>query len=698
MNKNQVKVLIVEDNEGDARLITEILKDVKNISYDCAHARSLKIAFELTSQQEFDIVLLDFHLPDSQGIETFKQAHEKMDKLPIVVMTGLDNDEVALDVMSQGAQDYLIKGLYDESTLSRVIRYAIERNRIDLALKESEERYEIAVEGSNSGLWDWNLNKGEIYYSPSWKKLMGYAEDEVTSRIEEWFERIHPEDKEAFERNMERHIQGETEFFKCEYRILHKDKSTRWALVQGKCLRNGDGKATRIAGSQTDITARKKAEQRLIYNAFHDDLTGLPSRSLFATELKRAFTRRERHTEENFAVIYLDLDRFKIVNDSMGHVLGDELLISAAKRLQSCVRKVDLVARIGGDEFAILFDPALNRDQAAEIAERIKNAFEKPFFLDGQKVFVSTSIGIAMSEFEFEGPDEMIRDADTAMYEAKRNGGKGYRFFDRSMHREVVLRMRSENELQNAIYERQFVLFYQPIIDLRTGKVVGVESLIRWKHPGQGMIYPLDFIPLAEETGLILPIGEWVVKEACSQIQLINKQLSKPENLFISANISFKQLLQSDFVGGIEKTLKETGLQSNLLGLEVTESGFMENPEYFMELITRIRALGIELHMDDFGTGYSSLSYLHRFKFDKLKIDRDFMLDHGNGDRNIKILKSIIELCNDLEIATVSEGVEDAETLQFLRELKCQYAQGYYFSKPLPFNELMDLLKKNPTW
>ena len=571
-----------------------------------------------------------------------------------------------------------------------------QRVETERALRESEERYALAARGTNDGLWDWNLETNEIYYSPHWKAMSGYGEDEIANEPEEWFSRIHPEDLARVQTRVEAHLQGHDAQCECEYRLRNATGEYRWMLGRGLALFNEDGVATRLAGSQTDITERKLAENQLEYNAFYDTvLTNLPNRALFAERLDRTIARGNRHPDNTFAVLFLDIDHFKKINDSLGHLTGDRLLIEAATRFQRCVRPGDTVARFGGDEFAILLDDVGSVDDVHQVADRIHAELEKPFPLDGHEAFVTVSMGIVMGHGDAATAEELLRSADTAMYRAKGAGRGRHEVFEAKMHTRAVRMLEMETDLRRAIERDELRLHYQPIIDLSSGVVNGFEALVRWQHPQRGLVSPGDFIPLAEETGLIVPIGWWVLEEACLQGL---RWCDGFGPLQMSVNLSPKQLSQPDMFARVQGALDRTGFDPHLLKLEVTETVIMESAHTSVEMFLSLKELGVRFSMDDFGTGYSSLSYLHRFPLDALKIDRSFVSHMKPGGRDHEIVSTIISMARGLKMNVVAEGVEAPEQLTYLRDMGCDYAQGFWMSKPQESAQIEALLSRELKW
>jgi len=553
--------------------------------------------------------------------------------------------------------------------------------RVEAALRESEARYALAARGANDGLWDWDMTSSQVFYSPRWKAMLGYAEHDIGTAPEEWFHRIHEDDRELLEMRLAAHCKRLITHFEHEYRIMHSDGKYRWMLCRGLAVWDEAGQAVRMAGSQTDISERKAAEERLLHDALHDTLTGLPNRALFMDRLGHAITRSRRNTEYSFAVMFLDLDRFKVINDSLGHSAGDQLLIAIATRLSQSLRPGDTVARLGGDEFIILLEDMLDPDATSDTAERIQGVLAAPLDLDGHDVFTTVSIGITLSTLAYNSAEDMVRDADTAMYHAKMHGKSRHAIFDPAMHALAMSQLQLESDLRWAIERQELRVYYQPIVSLQTNRIVGFEALVRWQHPLRGLLYPVDFIQIAEETGLIVPLGWWVLGEACRQIRAWQTQFSEMESLSINVNLSVKQLAQPDVVGRIAHALEQADLEPQHLKLEITESMLIESNQATLATLTRIRELGVLFCIDDFGTGYSSLSYLHHFPIDILKIDRSFISRIGpTGDQG-EIVQTILTLAKTLGLAAVAEGTETTQQLDLLKMFQCDYGQGWLFSR-----------------
>ncbi|HEX7186324.1 MAG TPA: EAL domain-containing protein [Thermoanaerobaculia bacterium] len=693
---------MVEDNPGDARLIRRMLDRTIFTPFQLTAVDRISKALELLGHREkVDVVLLDLSLPDSLpgSLDSLARINREAPDLPIILLTGVEDEELAVRAVREGAQDYLIKREVDNGLLGRAIRYAIERKRAQVALRESQQRYELAIHGAKDGLWDWDLRSDRIYFSPRWKFMLGFENGEIGDDPAEWFERVHPDDLIAVRLGMSAHLNGRASDFESEHRMLHRDGSYRWVLTRGLAVRNDLGEAYRMAGSQSDITSRKLAEERLLHDAFHDSLTGLPNRALLMDRLGMAIAHAKRRLSYTFAVLFIDLDRFKNINDSLGHSAGDELLVAVARRLESCLRPGDTVARLGGDEFTILLDDIADVEHAVEVAQRMHQEMAQPFKVRGTEIFVTMSLGITVgARGIYERPEDVLRDADTAMYDAKTSGRARDAVFDRNMHNQAVALLQLENDLRRAIERQEFEVHYQPIISLASGKISAFEALLRWRHPQRGLLTPESFVATAEETGLIVPIGWWVLREACEQLAEWQSLAMDGRSLAVTVNLSGKQFMQADLLRRVEETLSETGILPESLRLEMTESTIMGQADDAIAKLLQLRALGVKLYIDDFGTGYSSLSYLHRLPMDALKIDRSFISEIDGHDERSEIVGTIVTLARTLKMDVAAEGIETAEQFSRLRALSCHYGQGYFFSEPLGRAATVGLIQAGASW
>ncbi len=558
-----------------------------------------------------------------------------------------------------------------------------ERARAEHELRRSGERLALAAEGANDGLWQWNLQTQEFYVSARWRAMIGLPAHAASGGPSEWLDRVHPDDLAGLDASLQAHLVGSTQVFQHEHRIRHEDGSYRRFLCRGVAVRGKGHKPVRIAGSLTDTTEQAAAQERLRTFGFVDSLTGLSNRAVFVEGIGRRLEDcRHRGTAAGgFAVLYLDLDRFKIVNDSLGHMVGDELLIAASRRLETCLRQGDTLARLGGDEFAI-FLTGLNDDaQANAIAGRIQHALSAPFSIAGREVFTSASIGIAFGPAHYVNPEEIMRDADTAMYHAKSRGKSRHEVFDAAMHARVRDRLSLENDLRRAVAANDFEVHYQPIVTLASGMCIGFESLVRWKRNGEP-VSPATFVPIAEELGLIEPLGTWVMKEACRTFADWQRRFPGAGLDCITVNVSSRQLVQQNFLRVVQSTVKETGLMPAHLRVEITETALLDAPGEAAVILRDLRDFGVKVYLDDFGTGYSSLSHLHKLPVDALKIDRSFVASLLLPGRPA-IVESILALARTLNTSVVAEGIESDVQARELERLGCTHAQGYLFSKPL---------------
>lgn len=552
-------------------------------------------------------------------------------------------------------------------------------------LRENPERFRSAFDHAAIGMALVSPEGRWLQVNSALCSLLGYTEKELMAT--DYLKVIHPSDLSAVMANIKDLMRGKIASCQTEKRYIHKHGQEVWALWSASLARDAYTKSPHLIFQIQNITDRKQAEERLIHDAFHDALTGLPNRALLMDHLKLALARSQRNENAMFGIIYIDLDRFKIINDSLGHMIGDQLLIGIARRLENILRPADTIARLGGDEFTILLEDIENKDYVIQIAERIQKELSAPFSLNGREVFTTVSIGIAISSSEYKQTEDILRDADTAMYRAKALGKARYEIFDKGMHDQASKLLQLETDLRRAVEREEFFVFYQPIMSFETGELRGFEALVRWRHPQRGFISPSDFIPVAEETGMIVPIGEFVLREACRQMQKWQVILPSDPPLFISVNLSVKQFAQPRLFENVADILQETQLNPKHLKLEITESAVMENVETATELLNQLRSLGLRISMDDFGTGYSSLSQLRRFPIDTLKIDRSFVSQMSEDEENAEIVRTIVGLAKNLGMDLVAEGVETPGQVEMLKSLGCEYGQGYFFSKPLDFQK-----------
>lgn len=695
MKPHTNRLLIVDDNEMNRDMLARRLA---RKGYDVLVANGAHDLVESIKQDGIDLVLLDIEMPEITGLDALRILRKVYSaaELPVIMVTAKNQSEDIITALDLGANDYLTKPIDFPVAVAR-ISTQLAHKRAQEALKESEERYALAALGSNDGLWDWNIHENEVHFSARWKSMLGFQENEISNKPEEWLDRIHDADRARVKNEITAHQNGATPHFESEHRMLHHDGTFRWMLSRGLAIRDQSGRPLRMAGSQTDITQAKVS----------DPLTGLPNRLLFIDRLNRLIKYSKRRKNHCFAVVFMDLDGFKMINDSMGHLVGDQLLVGVAERLEKCLRATDTlarlrdtytVARLGGDEFTVLLDDLKDPNDAKIAADRLMKALKPPFLLAGKEVYTSVSIGIAQSNPVYEGPDEMLRDADTAMYHAKSLGKGRYEVFDAKMRANVMARLQLETDLRHALERGEFRNFYQPIVNLASGEIAGFEALLRWQHPTRGLLGPIEFIGVVEETGLIRELGWWNLSEACRQIGEWRAASPANRDLIISVNLSAKQFLQPNLVVDIANLLREIKLPPDALKLEITESTVMKDPSGAVEMLQQIKSLGVRLAIDDFGTGYSSLSYLHRFPLDTLKIDRSFISSMDDDGDGMEIARTILPMAKNLRLDVVAEGVETLEQFELLKKFNCAYGQGFYFSRPLSAEGIATLLKGDLAW
>lgn len=604
-----------------------------------------------------------------------------------------DSDEMLVTSLA----DYAGVAIENANLYQKSLQEINERKRIEQALRESEERYALAVQGSNDGLFDWDLRKNKVYYSARWKTMIGMPEEGVGQKPEEWLDRIHPEDLEKTKLALTAHLQGDTSYFENEHRIKFEDGSYRWMQTRGIAVWDADGIPIRMVGSLTDINDRKMAEEKLLHDAFHDTLTNLPNRTLFMDRLYHAVERAKRRENYQYAVLFLDIDRFKDINDSLGHIAGDNLLIEVSKILVDGLRATDTVARLGGDEFVILLEDIDDISDATFIANRVQEKLSEPIVISGHTTYISVSIGIVLSVTGYARPEDVLRDADIAMYRAKARGKARFEIFDSAMRDRIMERLELERNLRQALENNELRVYYQPIIDLANERITGLEALVRWEHPTRGLLYPTEFIPVAEETGLIVPLGMYVLREACRQMQQWHQEYPSDTPITISVNMSGKQLEEPNLIKEICQIVNETKFNPRFLKLEITESLIMRNISTTTEVFKKLHELDVQIQIDDFGVGYSSLSYLSHFPLDTLKIDQSFIRALDRDKNHAKIVQAIVILAQGLGLGVIAEGVETKEELDQIVTLGCEQAQGYYFAQPKDSENLRVLLEEQYT-
>ena len=684
---HKYQIMLVEDEVIVALDVRQRLEALGYIVV--AHASSGEEAIMFASEIDLDLILMDVRLRGKMdGIDAAAKIREHHD-IPIIYLTAFADENTLSRAKLTEAYGYLIKP-FEDRELRSSIEMALYKYQIEKKLKESEERYALATRAANDGIWDWDLITDEVYYSPRWISMLGLEEQAVKNNPDEWLDRIHSDDRDGFIKALNSHLSGSTDTIECEYRILHHDGGYRWMLCRGLVVTTNKQKPYRIAGSQSDITNRKRMEQELIHKALHDELTGLPNRALFEDRLLNCLDQFRRQPKKLAAVLFLDLDNFKFVNDNYGHGCGDDLLIRIARILETCLRPGDTVSRFGGDEFAILVD---NMDSSADpnhIANRIQTELSSPISIDHKNLLISASIGIISVNSSYQTTEDILRDVDIAMYSAKNKGRARFEVFDVGMRETSLHRINIDFEIRKALLDNEFFLHYQPIFEAKEKKLMGFEALIRWQHPTRGLLYPIDFINIAEETKQIIPIGEWVLKTACLQAQEWNHYSSKP--IKIAVNLSRIQLRDETIVQKVTQALEESNLPPELLELEITESTAMDNIEITYKQLDILQKIGVTIAIDDFGCGYSSLDHLKRFPANTLKIDRSFINDLRQDDQ--AIVSAMISMAHQLKLKVIGEGVETDSQLSILSDMDCDEVQGFLLGKGVSSEEIWGILRK----
>jgi diguanylate cyclase (GGDEF)-like protein/PAS domain S-box-containing protein len=684
------RLLLVDDEALNRDMLGRRLE---RQGYDvvCADDGRQALAIIGEEAERLDLVLLDVMMPELSGLDVLARIREQHNptELPVVMVTACDQSQDVVAALEAGANDYVTKPVEFAIALAR-IRNQISQRRSARELRESQERYMLAVQGANDGLWDWDLVTNTVFYSPRWKQMLGYDERELSDSPQEWLARVHPDDQLNLQADLDAHRRGRSVTFSSEHRLMHRSGGYRWVLCRGAAVRNEAGNPYRMAGSLTDLTAMKVS----------DALTGLPNRLQFVERVEQCLARTRVENSGHFAVLFIDVDRFKMVNDSLGHAAGDQLLMTVAHRLREVIRSSDVVARdeslaarFGGDEFCVLLHRIHCPDDAQRVAGRILEKFGEPFDLAGQQMYLSVSIGIAVGSADYGSAEDLLRDADTAMYRAKAMGKSRAELFDRGMHEAIRSRLELESDLRKALENREFELNYQPVQSLDSGRVVGFEVLLRWRQPQRGLVPPATFVPIAEETGFIVPIGAWVLETACRQFVAWQRQGSAPEDLFLAVNVSSRQLRRSEFPTEVQQILELTGLPASRLHLEITETALLQQTDSVVAALHKLKEIGVGLQIDDFGTGYSSFNYIDKFPVDTVKIDRSFVSNLDSNAEHQGIVQAILTLARSLGMSVTAEGVETEREASELRQLDCKLAQGYYFARPLPANEAMKLLE-----
>jgi diguanylate cyclase (GGDEF)-like protein/PAS domain S-box-containing protein len=687
-NRSIKSVLLIEDNPGDSRLIREMFNEQGQRNVGLTHVECIRDAEKYLAEHAVDMILLDLGLPDAQGLEAVRRTHAAAPHIPVVVLSGLDDESMALKSMKEGAQDYLIKGQIEPRELLRALRYAVERKAIEEALYAEKERAQVTLDCMGDAVLCTDVSGNITFMNRVAEKLTGWSLHEATGQpMPEFFRIVDPATRETIPNPMTKATkQDRAGNLPTNSVLIQRDGSEIYIEDSVAPIHDHDGLVSGSVLVFRDVSKARAMAEQIAHSAEHDFLTGLPNLLLLSDRVGQAIASAQRSLRK-VGVLLLDMDGFKHINDSLGHPTGDKLLQSVANRMSSFVREPDTVARGSGDQFVVLLQDLGGPEDAAIVAKRLLKSVEEPHTIDSHTLHVSASIGLSIYPDDGLDAEALIKNADTAMYQAKDYGRHSYRFFLPEMNVRAVERQSIEEDLRCALERKEFTLHYQPKINLATGAITGAEALIRWNHPGRGMVPPLQFIPIAEDCGLIVPIGAWVLREACTQAKAWADAGLPP--MTMAVNVSAIQFRSEGFLDRMFATLSEIGIDPRSLEVEITESVLMKHAEVATTILHALRDKGVRVSVDDFGTGYSSLSYLRKFPLDSIKIDQSFVRQIALKPEDAGIVSAIISMGQSLNLRVIAEGVETAGDLAFLIEHHCDEAQGYLFSRPLPAGDLV---------
>lgn len=688
-----LNVLIVEDCETDAMLVLgELRRGGFNLIWQRVQtAEQLRQALDSDS---WDVMISDYRLPGFNApaaLEIAKQSHKD---IPFILVSGTIGEVLAVEMMKAGAHDYVMKD--NLNRLPEAVRRELRDAQVRAERKQAQKLLQTLASNIPGMIYSFvhhcDGSAAFEYISLGCLDLLELTPDLVLENASLCFGQIHIGDREVFYTAVKQSAET-LKPFTHEWRLVTPSGKLKWVQTNARPESRENGDIVWY-GVLLDVTDKKQAQELIIHNALHDPLTDLPNRTLLVERLELAINRTKRVETYRYAVLFLDLDRFKVINDSLGHLAGDQLLKDIAQKLKTHLREVDLVARIGGDEFVILLEDIPGIEKAIQVTERILKDFQTPLILNDAEVVISTSIGIVLGTNHYSQASDLLRDADIAMYRAKAQKRSSYKIFDVKMHTQAVNRLTLETDIRKALEREEFVIYYQPIVDIlsdaygrqsqpQAGRLIGFEALVRWQHPTRGFILPREFMAIAEETGLIVQIDRWMLYTACQQLANWKTKFTTHLPLKMSINLSAQDIRQTSLIEDIDRILAQTNLPGDSIALEITESMLIENISKTIDLLTELKTRKIQISIDDFGTGYSSLNYLHRLPTDNLKIDRSFVSQMEEGNRNYQVVSTIIALSNQLGLGTVAEGIETPQQLQWLQQLGCELGQGYLFSKPL---------------
>jgi len=700
-----LRALIVASSPEDAEPLSN---ELRRAGYDLvsAYVNTRDSMDQALRNENWDVILSDYSIPSFGALAALALLRERGDDIPFLVISDQIDAETAIHALKAGAHDCIPRGSLDRlaSFVERELNEARMRQGRALgrkALRESEtrlretlleyaHRFRAVAEISKSLIYEWDIKSGSMSWFADIDDKLGYPPGEFPRTRESWESILHLEDHDRVMTAAERHLTTGDPFSE-EYRVMRRDGTPIAWSDSGKVVRDVRGNPTRWIGVVTDVTESRRVKEQVKYLAVHDMLTGLPNRALFNDRLTVALAQAKRG-DQKLAILFLNLDRFNAINESFGYPVGDQFLCRVAERIRAGIRAGDTVARFGGDDFAILIQRMRSEEDAAKVAQKALEETRLPFSVDQRRLFITMSIGISTCPTDGSDVETLTRNADAALHRAKEHGRDNFQLYSPEMNARAVERLSLENRLRQALQNEQLVLYYQPLIDLRSERILGAEALLRWLHPELGLLSPGDFIPLAEMLGLIVPIGQWVINASCEQVREWH-DMGYPD-FRVAVNVSLRQFQQPDFAAEVSQALEESRIFPGSLELEITESSLMQDPEGSIARLQDLKKRNVRISLDDFGTGFASLNYLGLFPIDRIKLDRSFVHELPRNSNHCAIARAVIAMAHALRLSILAEGVETAEQLAFLRDEGCDEAQGYLVSRPLPAPEFRALLER----
>jgi diguanylate cyclase (GGDEF)-like protein len=684
-------VLTVDSRPDATAQLLGFLVTAKHVQcrFTATSCASLGAAIAALEYQDADVVLVDLARIESSGLDSLRSLAESHGHAQVIAIA----DELPAKPLP-GVHEHLTHHETTPTRLATALHNAATIANCHRQLHTCEQRFALLVNGTNDGIWEWVVGEDRVFLSPTLKRILGLETE--TSRyvnLKKWTRCVDSRDLPGLHAALVAHVNGATTALEHEHRVATGPHAGEWVLVRGTAQRNHTGQAVRLAGSVTDISKRKLVEAQLAHGALHDSLTQLPNRALLLDRLGQLLRRTRRSTKQRFAVLYISINRFKSVNELHGRTIGDALLVGVARRLEASVRPEDTLARLSGDEYGLLLTQIPSHDQAQKFAARTLELLKQPYFIEQHHLEVQASIGLVHSDTRYRHPEELLRDADIALYQAKADPAAPLKVFSTQMRSSILARRQLEADLNHAAERGELAAFYQPIVALDTGEVVGFEALVRWNHPRRGALVPDAFLPIAEENGAIVPISWWMLEEAARQIAQWQRLFPKTKPLTMSVNISGKLFAERNVLKQMQALISGARPAPFSLHLEITESVALDHTGDVLAILAGVRALGVSLDVDDFGTGYASLTYLQRFCYDVLKIDRSFVAQLSQHKDSNAIVRALVALARSLNMTVVAEGVESRAQLKELQALKCEQAQGFLFAKPMPSNAIASLLE-----